>query len=343
MFDGQAFGQEIVAAVKAHVGRTVEPLLARMEALEKRLGEMPVPQDGPPGRDGKDADPAELERVVRAAVEKLPAARDGKDAEPEAVAAILRADLGRMVREAVAEAVAALPAPKDGRDVDPEEMRQAVALQVKAAVEALPKPQDGRSVTAEDVAPLLREEVAKAVSALPVPKDSVGLAGAVIDRHGALVLTLSDGTQKDLGPVVGKDADPERLASLVRDEAAKIPVPRDGKDGRDGFGFDDMAVEHDGERAIVLRFARGDQTKEFALNIPAVLDRGVWREGASYAKGDAVTWAGSLWIAQEGTAEKPETGHGWRLAVKRGRDGKDGAVATRARPDPIRAGLSARP
>jgi hypothetical protein len=52
-----------------------------------------------------------------------------------------------------------------------------------------------------------------------------------------------------------------------------------------------------------------------------VIDRGVWREG-QYKAGDAVTWAGSLWIAQKDTDAKPDSGDGWRLSVKRGRDGK---------------------
>lgn len=44
----------------------------------------------------------------------------------------------------------------------------------------------------------------------------VGLAGALIDRSGVLVLTLSDGTTRDLGVVVGKDG-------------------QDGTDGADGL------------------------------------------------------------------------------------------------------------
>jgi collagen type III alpha len=94
----------------------------------------------------------------------------------------------------------------------------------------------------------------------------------------------------------------------------------DGKDGRDGLGFDDIDL-HETEEGVFLRFACGDQTKAFRL--PIVVDRGVWREG-QYRKGDGVTWAGSFWIAQEDTTEKPDTGKGWRLAVKKGRDGKDG-------------------
>jgi hypothetical protein len=53
-----------------------------------------------------------------------------------------------------------------------------------------------------------------------------------------------------------------------------------------------------------------------------VIDRGVWREGQEYKAGDGVTWAGSYWIAQKDTSAKPDSGDGFRLAVKRGRDGK---------------------
>lgn len=346
MFDGKAFGLEIVEAVRGHVDRTVAPLLRRIDALEKQLREMPV------ARDGKDADPAEIATLVEEAVAKLPVPRDGKDADPTVVAkmvaeavqeasanVVVRAEqpalTSEMVKAIVQEELGKLPPPKDGKDADPAAIRDMVAAEVSAAVAALPRPKDGKSVSAADVAPMVAEEVGKAVAALPKPRDPVGVAGAVIDRAGSLVLTLSDGSHKDLGPVVGKDVDEDVVAALVMSAVAKIPTP---KDGRDGFGFDDMSLAHDGERSFTLRFARGDQVKEFAFDVPVVIDRGVWREG-QYAKGDAVTWGGSLWIAREATAEKPETSAAWRLAVKRGRDGKDAPSLPKAAPSPIRAGV----
>ncbi|WP_424135126.1 hypothetical protein [Roseomonas chloroacetimidivorans] len=163
------------------------------------------------------------------------------------------------------------------------------------------------------------------------------VAGALIDRKGSLILTLSDGSQKEVGPVVGKDADLKEVAAMVHEEAGKISALRDA------FGLDDLSVDYDGERTIVLRFARSGQTKEFTLALPVVLDRGAWREGTTYAKGDAVTWAGSLWIAQTATKSKPDAADGsFRLAVKRGRDGKDGTVTAKVPPQPIRAALPAR-
>lgn len=145
-------------------------------------------------------------------------------------------------------------------------------------------------------------------------RDGVGLAGAVIDRGGDLVVTLTNGEHKNLGPVLGKDGrdgDPGMKGT-------------DGRDGADGLGFDDLdLVER--EKGLMLRFARGDAVKEYPL--PVVIDQGVWREG-SYAKGSGTSWAGSFWIAQRDTSDKPDTPEsGWRLAVKRGRDGKDGKAA----------------
>lgn len=148
-------------------------------------------------------------------------------------------------------------------------------------------------------------------------KDGVGAAGAIVDRDGNLVLTLTDGATCALGRVVGADG---KDGAPGRDGKDGAP----GKDGRDGLGFDDLSVEFDGERTFVFRFARGDALREFRHSVDFVLDRGVYAAGRVYAKGDGVTFGGSFWIAQQATDEKPGTGDGWRLAVKKGRDGRDG-------------------
>ena len=56
-----------------------------------------------------------------------------------------------------------------------------------------------------------------------------------------------------------------------------------------------------------------------------VLDAGVFRSGGSYERWDFATYGGSGWIAQVDTKATPGTNSDWRLAVKKGRDGKDGA------------------
>lgn len=70
-----------------------------------------------------------------------------------------------------------------------------------------------------------------------------------------------------------------------------------------------------------LRWAIGDTVHE--IKTALVLDAGVWKEGAAYVAGDGVTLGGSFFIAQADTTAKPGASDDWRLAVKRGNDGRD--------------------
>jgi hypothetical protein len=307
MLDTKALAEATAIIVRDHVAQATAPLIERIAVLEARPAQI---------------DPAVLERAVAVEIAKLPPARDGVDVDRDQLAVDVGAavqgaiaklpvpldgksvtidEVRPLVDQAVASAIAELPAPRDGRDADPAEIVAAVAR----AVGALPAPRDGVSVTVE---------------ALPAAKDGVGLAGALIDRHGALVVTLTDGTTRDLGGVVGKDADMPAIVRAIDEKVAALPP---AVNGIDGFGFDDLTVEQSGERSFVLRFTQGERSKEFSFDVPVVIDRGVYKDGATYAAGDGVTWAGSYWIAQKETGSKPDSGDGFRLAVKRGRDGKD--------------------
>ncbi|KSV72938.1 hypothetical protein N182_28855 [Sinorhizobium sp. GL2] len=159
------------------------------------------------------------------------------------------------------------------------------------------------------------------ISELIGKPDPVNVRSAVIDRSGSLILTMSDGTTKDLGPVVGKDGNP----------------------GNDGFSLTDFdaSLMEDG-RTVLLSFESGDQSFKVELGIPAMIYRGVFREG-TYSKGDTVTWAGSLWHCDaDETVEKPDgSSKHWTLAAKKGRDGKDGSLKTVNPPAPVRVGVPA--
>lgn len=102
-----------------------------------------------------------------------------------------------------------------------------------------------------------------------------------------------------------------------------------GKDGADGLGFDDLIVEHDGERRFTFKAVKGDRVKALGpFVVPAQIGRGVFVEGSTYERGDVVTWGGSQWLATESTTVKPAEGSkAWTLVVKRGRDGRDGKDA----------------
>jgi hypothetical protein len=305
-FDGKAFGVEIVGVVKDYVAGVVGPLVARIDELEKQIAAIPAPVD--PDWSGyalkaelPDTSPLVAEiKELREAIAAIPAPLEGKPGEPgrdgidgKDGTSVTIDDVMPIIREAIE----AIPAPKDGVDG-----------------------KDGSSVTIDDVAPLIEEAVAKAVSSIPVPKDGadgrdgkdgLSVKDFVRDKEGHLIVVMSDGTTKDLGEIDGKDG--------AQGEPGRDGT--NGKDGKDGLGFDDMDLVET-EKGTFLRFMRGDQVKEFRL--PIVIDRGVFKEGETYQKGDGVTWGGSFWIAQDETADKPDTGKGWRLAVKKGRDGRDG-------------------
>lgn len=167
---------------------------------------------------------------------------------------------------------------------------EAIAAKVKAALD--------QAINAFD-------QRLRAIEARPAPKDGqdgVGVAGAVIDRDGQLVLTLSNGTTCKLGVVAAKD----------------------GERGDPGFGLDDFEAElqPDG-RTLQMRFVRGEAVESHELKFPVMIYRGVFKEGQTYERGDTVTWAGSLWHCDEPTADRPEgEAKAWTLAAKRGRDGK---------------------
>ena len=140
-------------------------------------------------------------------------------------------------------------------------------------------------------------------------KDGRGVKDLLIDRDGQLVATMDDGEMKSLGVICGKDGAP-------------------GKDGRDGIDLDSFeAIVLDDDRTIELKFVSGEIERVASFKWPVPIDCGVYKAGQQYERGDAVTWGGSLWLAQRDTSEKPDTpDSGWRLAVKRGRDGKDAKV-----------------
>jgi integrin beta 3 len=103
-----------------------------------------------------------------------------------------------------------------------------------------------------------------------------------------------------------------------------------GKDGRDAMQIDDFDARLKDGRTLELSFTLSDgqvQTKDIVLR-GMVVDAGVYRSEAGYVQGDAVTYAGSYWIAQRDTRSAPGNGStDWRLCVKRGRDGRDGGAA----------------
>jgi hypothetical protein len=223
-----------------------------------------------------------------------------------------------------------------------------------AALEATPAPEKGEpgengadgvspapEAIAEAFAPLaeqiITEAVVKAVAELPVSvgekgepgergevgadgkdgSDGRGVKELLIDRDGNLIASMDDGEMKSLGPVVGKDG-------------ANGIDGTPGNDGRDGFQLEDFdACVLDDDRTIELSFKSGEHEHIASLKWPTIIDRGVFKEAADYEPGDGVSWGGQYWICKEATSVKPDSskdGIPWRLAIRKGRDGKDAKV-----------------
>jgi hypothetical protein len=150
-----------------------------------------------------------------------------------------------------------------------------------------------------------------------------------------------DGLKKALDDVSGRVGDLRERVAVV-ETRAPVPGPAgapgvDGKNGVDGIGWDDLTVEHDGERTFTFKSIRGERVKEHgSFVVPAMIYRGIFSEGKSYQPGDVITWAGSAWHCRKvtslspehvsrdpvsGLAGGPQGKDFWSLMVKSGRDG----------------------
>lgn len=193
MFDGKAFGAEIVSAVKAHIADSLKPVMDRIDAIERRLDEAPAP---------KDVDFEEIKAMVQtSAAEAVAAVKAQVDAwqAPEVP------DVAPMIEQAVKDAVAAIPAPQDGKSVTLDDVAPLIAEAVSEAVRAIPVPKDGDP--GEPGAP---------------GRDGLDVKDMFRAEGGKLIAVMSDGTTRDLGVFVGKDGDPGRDGFNLEDFDATL-------------------------------------------------------------------------------------------------------------------------
>jgi hypothetical protein len=145
-----------------------------------------------------------------------------------------------------------------------------------------------------------------------------------LDALAALIVTTIKATT---APLVAELAELRLQVSSVA-ERALVPGPPGapgdrGEPGAPGVGFDDLAVEYDGDRTVTLAFARGDQRKAFPVVLPFPRYRGEYQPNTTYAVGDVIRHGGSAWHCQAATTTAPADNRDeWALMVRRGRDGK---------------------
>lgn len=161
-------------------------------------------------------------------------------------------------------------------------------------------------------------------------KDGAGIADAVIDREGQLVLTFTDGRTKSVGVVLGKDGAPgvKGIDGAAGRDGRDGADGKDGTPGRDGLSPEDFDWDFDPEtRHFTMKFLRGgiviaERTKTLT---GMRIYRGVFEQGKAYELGDVVTWGGSEWTAMAQTKDRPGNGAtAWKLTVKHGDQGKVG-------------------
>ncbi|MDP5677837.1 hypothetical protein P3815_25160 [Pseudomonas aeruginosa] len=306
--------ERFVGELQEYIARAIKPLSARIESLdaeckalreqmaekridedcvvEKVLGLIPQPKDGEPGQ---DADMEALKAHLGELVKAIPAPADGQSVTID--------DVAPMIRDEVAKAVAEVPPAKDGESVTVDDVRPILAELVSKAVADVPKPQPGKDADMD----ALRSHLDGLVKSLELPKGpSVDEVAATFERRFS-DLTLSW----------------ERQARDTLEKAAdRMPKPKDGRDALPLESFD-LALGEDG-RTVTVKMQAGETVIEKSVKIASVMDRGVYSSEGSYEKGDGTTYGGCYWIAQkDAPAGAPGASADWRMAVKKGRDGKD--------------------
>ena len=211
------------------------------------------------------------------------------------MASIVREATGPLLEriDALEKRLAAMPEPVAPVEID-------IDAIAKEAASLMPAPKDGDSLVE------LKSHLAELVKQIETP--TVDEVAAVFERRFS-DLTLSW----------------ERQARDTFEKAAdRMPIPKDGRDAIPLDSFD-LALSEDG-RTLTVKMQAADGVVEKSIRVASIIDRGIYNKAAGdYEKGDAVTHGGCLWIAQQDAPEGAPGmgGKGWRLAVKKGRDGKD--------------------
>jgi Collagen triple helix repeat (20 copies) len=159
-----------------------------------------------------------------------------------------------------------------------------------------------------------------------------------------------DGPVGPQGPAGSRGEDgPQGVPGSVGAPGERGDPGRDGRDAADlallrSYIVEQVAVEiesifeksttvsPDNGRTLDMKF--GSATHTIKTGIP--LDAGVWTEERGYVAGDTVSHGGSLFIAQVATTSKPGKSDDWRLAVKRGADGRDYRPEDKRALEPVR-------
>lgn len=307
MFDGELIGKELVSIVRSYLENELKGLRADFRAeiehlrsenkeLRAQIADIPAGKDGIDGKDGAIGPQGERGEAGPAGKDGNDGmngmdgvnGRDGKDADEDAI---------------VQRVLALIPAPKDG-ERGPQGERGEKGEPGDMGTRGEPGEKgldgtDGRDGRDGKEGPPGRDALDLEIVEMIEPDRSYPM-GTFAKHAGGLVKAI-----RHTDPIANGDL-----------RAAGWMVAVDGVAG--------VAAEWIDERTCEIRISRtSGENAVLRKAWPIPLDCGVWRQ-REYPAGSGVTWAGSFFIAQRDTTpeEKPELSDAWRLAVKRGRDGK---------------------
>jgi hypothetical protein len=345
-------GKQILEAVKSYVATHVERVLARvdqlataLEQLQTTVRSLPQPEKGERGEPGVAGQTPTSEELRGLIAPLIPQAIPGPPGP-----AGCHGEKGESPSEAQLLAIIhpLIPAPIVGPAGPPGEKGDTpTAEQLQAIVQRLiPPPVPGERGApgergergapgdrgADGLAPSADELRAIIAPLIPAPVTGERGADGINGKDGR------DGTN-------GRDAlDLEVLPEI--DEARGYPRGTYARHAGglwrsfestlgmrgwecivEGVADETETLLDDGRTVVRRTIYSSGRVFERSASAATVLDKGVYKADVPYAPGDAVTWAGSLWIAQRREASlpygKPSTpGSGWRLAVKAGRDAR---------------------
>lgn len=201
---------------------------------------------------------------------------------------------------------------------------------------------NGKDAPAVDVdaiiarlAPSVADLVAKAVAAIPAPKDGRDGRDAKDGAPGRDALEIEILPTIDPAKSYPRGTFAQWQGGIIR-AARETDVLKDGDlmaagwhvvtEGVSGI----RVIEASDLRSFALAIGTtSGKSLDIPFSVPAMLYRGVWADG-EYARGDCVTWDGSVWHCEKATETKPGNGSAdWKLCVKRGNNGKDGKDGAR--------------
>jgi hypothetical protein len=306
-----------------------------------------------------------LDAVAQAAATLIPAPKDGKDVDMQVWDTLVQQLVERFIentrvtraqmsdelagfRTEVAERFAALPT-QEGllREVLARiPQRDAVdSAMLQTALDSVSESFSQRVRALADTVermPTIEDVASRAATLIPVPKDgrpgkdgtsvsveevSAIMAGMVREMPVPTAESVADVLRDRIAALEAEWAlNFERRAQDQLQRAVdRIPVPQPGRDGRDAFPVDSVAFKLlDDGRTLRIVLGAGEARAERDIVLPIVVYRNYYKAEQWYDANDAVTFGGSLWIANVRTNSRPETDDTWRLAVKRGRDGAPG-------------------